>query len=274
MSKISYMKFIKIIVKLSSLLILGYFVLAYSTVICATASSSARELKNLQCRLQTLKMQYNRLNSEINTKLTKAEQKELNDSLQASTRELKYHLDKIQSFVKKNKLADDWVSLPPELKLDRAVALAQACVDYVIMLAMQMQQAEGAKDKDAIASVLDMLQKFEEALQKMKNSKIDEYLETKMREKEMLAATMQAMSAFYNKYEVHVDRPGMDYRNFLISDGNIATCENACNKDNRCKAWTFQWKQKRCWLKYGVPPKKSDDYCISGTKKVLEKKET
>ena len=56
----------------------------------------------------------------------------------------------------------------------------EAAVDYVIMLAMRMQQDEGACDKDAFATILDMLQKFEGILQSMRAGNIDEMLSARI----------------------------------------------------------------------------------------------
>ena len=69
--------------------------------------------------------------------------------------------------------------------------------------------------------------------------------------------------------EANTDRPGLDLRAFELTAPLPAQCEQACNEDNKCHAWTFAWPGKRagrahCSLKSGVPPKKSDNCCISG----------
>jgi hypothetical protein len=73
-------------------------------------------------------------------------------------------------------------------------------------------------------------------------------------------------------YEMDKNRPGMDYKSFSISSPAPILCEQACMKDEACKAWTYvkpgiQGRTARCWLKNGVPPAKSNTCCISGIKK-------
>lgn len=70
---------------------------------------------------------------------------------------------------------------PPEEAISRGIALLEAAVDYVIMLAMRMQQAGGAKDKEALAQILDMLKRFEVVLQEMRAGKIDEMLRARIK---------------------------------------------------------------------------------------------
>ena len=70
--------------------------------------------------------------------------------------------------------------------------------------------------------------------------------------------------------EPNFDRPGQDYKNFEL-DSNANTCEFACTKDAKCKAWTYvkpgvQGLKARCWLKTGVPPLRSNSCCTSGLK--------
>ncbi|MDD4162744.1 MAG: PAN domain-containing protein [Methanothrix sp.] len=71
--------------------------------------------------------------------------------------------------------------------------------------------------------------------------------------------------------ENNIDRPGMDYQNFDLSSANPSLCENACNADPNCKAFTYvrpgyQGANARCWLKSGVPDAVSNSCCISGAK--------
>ena len=68
-----------------------------------------------------------------------------------------------------------------------------------------------------------------------------------------------------------VDRPGGDYKNFNLPSDQPSLCEQACNGEAQCKAWTFvhpgiQGPSARCWLKSSVPPKKNDSCCVSGVK--------
>ncbi|MGA9521178.1 MAG: PAN domain-containing protein, partial [Myxococcaceae bacterium] len=75
-------------------------------------------------------------------------------------------------------------------------------------------------------------------------------------------------------FEYNVDRPGSDLLNFDFPNGtveqNAAACAAACQKDQRCRAWTFvrsgvQGPKSRCWLKSAVPPPVPNaNYAISG----------
>ena len=70
-----------------------------------------------------------------------------------------------------------------------------------------------------------------------------------------------------------IDRPGGDYKNFNLPADQPSLCEQACNAEAQCKAWTFvrpgvQGPSARCWLKNMVPPKVVDSCCVSGKKQV------
>jgi len=69
-----------------------------------------------------------------------------------------------------------------------------------------------------------------------------------------------------------MDRPGNNYRNFDLPHPNPDLCLEACQKESRCKAFTYvkpgvQGRSARCWLKDAVPPGKPSDCCISGVKR-------
>ncbi len=72
--------------------------------------------------------------------------------------------------------------------------------------------------------------------------------------------------------EVNTDRPGMDYKSFNLPYPDYRLCQNACNKDPKCKAWTYvkpytiQGPQARCSLKGSIPNKVRKSCCISGIK--------
>jgi len=71
------------------------------------------------------------------------------------------------------------------------------------------------------------------------------------------------------RIEHRTDRPGSDYHSF--DEKNLSACRNACKKDARCKAFTWQRAGAvrpiaRCWLKDSVPPKVSNNCCESGFK--------
>jgi len=71
--------------------------------------------------------------------------------------------------------------------------------------------------------------------------------------------------------ENNIDRPGMDYSNFDLSSPNPTLCEQACNSDPNCQAFTYvkpgvQGPNARCWLKNPVPAATPSDCCVSGVK--------
>ena len=71
--------------------------------------------------------------------------------------------------------------------------------------------------------------------------------------------------------EPDTDRPGNNYLNVDLAEPDVDLCLEACQKDPRCKAFTYvkpgvQGPKARCWLKDAVPPAKSSSCCISGVK--------
>ncbi len=67
------------------------------------------------------------------------------------------------------------------------------------------------------------------------------------------------------------DLPGGDYRSFELISPVPSFCQKVCEKDSRCRGWTFSWPGKRgkrakCFLKDKVAEKKSDTCCVSGLK--------
>jgi uncharacterized caspase-like protein len=71
--------------------------------------------------------------------------------------------------------------------------------------------------------------------------------------------------------EVNQNRPGMDYKNFVLATPDPRLCQSACQSDGLCRAWTYvapgnQGAGARCWLKKGVPPARESSCCISGVK--------
>jgi hypothetical protein len=76
----------------------------------------------------------------------------------------------------------------------------------------------------------------------------------------------------FEKIEMGTDRPGNDYRNFDLAKPEPDLCLEACQKDTRCKAFTYvepgvQGPNARCWLKDAVPPAKLSPCCVSGVKR-------
>jgi len=75
-------------------------------------------------------------------------------------------------------------------------------------------------------------------------------------------------------WETDTDRSGMDYKSFWIDKDTeafvaVKQCEDACNKDPQCKAFTYvkpgvQGVHGRCYLKKGIPSPVKNTNCISG----------
>src|SRR5436190_13542057 len=69
--------------------------------------------------------------------------------------------------------------------------------------------------------------------------------------------------------QANFDRPGGDYQNAPVTSGDPADCALACERDKRCRAWSFNYPTDStagamCWLKSGVPARLPDNCCVSG----------
>ena len=67
------------------------------------------------------------------------------------------------------------------------------------------------------------------------------------------------------------DRRGGDYSSFQIRNGDPAVCAGRCERDARCRAWSFSYPRTAntlatCWLKNQVPPRLEDKCCVSGVR--------
>ncbi|HET7850646.1 MAG TPA: PAN domain-containing protein [Pseudolabrys sp.] len=67
------------------------------------------------------------------------------------------------------------------------------------------------------------------------------------------------------------DRRGGDYASFPIRSGDPAVCAARCERDQKCKAWSFSYPRTAhaaatCWLKNQVPPRVEDKCCVSGVR--------
>ncbi len=67
------------------------------------------------------------------------------------------------------------------------------------------------------------------------------------------------------------DRRGGDYASAVVRNGDPATCALRCERDSRCRAWTFSYprtaaREAMCWLKNVVTPAKEDPCCVSGVR--------
>lgn len=67
------------------------------------------------------------------------------------------------------------------------------------------------------------------------------------------------------------DRPGNDLSVINLPQPNPTLCQNACDGNANCQAWTFvkpgiQGPQARCYLKNPIPAQVANSCCISGVK--------
>ena len=64
------------------------------------------------------------------------------------------------------------------------------------------------------------------------------------------------------------DIHGGDIKHFLTKKDNVLECRNACMKDKKCKAFTYQKKARNCWLKDDTHnPNSENRNLISGFKR-------
>lgn len=73
--------------------------------------------------------------------------------------------------------------------------------------------------------------------------------------------------------EPGTNRPGKDIGNFPVGNADLRdqpelACKTACEKEPKCRAWTYVWHGKgstgHCWLKNPVPAAEPNQCCISG----------
>ena len=71
--------------------------------------------------------------------------------------------------------------------------------------------------------------------------------------------------------QANFDRPGGDYRHSSIVSGDPVDCATQCERDRRCRAWSFSYPtysaaEAVCWLKGNVPKRVENNCCISGVR--------
>lgn len=70
--------------------------------------------------------------------------------------------------------------------------------------------------------------------------------------------------------QANFDRPGGDYARFSIGSGDPNECALRCERDRRCKSWSFAYPQDSeragCWLKSTVPARVESTCCVSGVR--------
>jgi hypothetical protein len=73
-----------------------------------------------------------------------------------------------------------------------------------------------------------------------------------------------------SRAQVGFDRHGGDYTNFPLRSGDPAACAARCDRDSRCRAWSFNYpaadRPAVCWLKSQVPPRVEDGASASGVR--------
>ena len=87
----------------------------------------------------------------------------------------------------------------------------------------------------------------------------------------LLGALLAASLAGPAQAQTGFDRRGGDYLNFQIRNGDPAVCAARCERDARCRAWSFSYPRTAtviatCWLKNKVPPRQEDKCCVSGVR--------
>ncbi|MSO66896.1 MAG: apple domain-containing protein [Pseudolabrys sp.] len=84
----------------------------------------------------------------------------------------------------------------------------------------------------------------------------------------LLAALAQASPS---QAQTGFDRRGGDYTSFQIRSGDPALCAARCEREARCRAWSFSYPRTEnalaiCWLKNRVSPRVEDKCCVSGVR--------
>lgn len=86
----------------------------------------------------------------------------------------------------------------------------------------------------------------------------------------MIAVVLSLLSA--SRAQVGFDRRGGDFASFPVRSGDPAVCASRCDRDSRCRAWSFSYptadRPAVCWLKSQVPPRVEDNAAASGVRGV------
>ena len=70
----------------------------------------------------------------------------------------------------------------------------------------------------------------------------------------LVSALLAVLAASPAQAQTGYDRRGGDYLNFQIRNGDPAVCASRCERDARCRAWSFSYPRTEnafaaCWLK-------------------------
>jgi hypothetical protein len=87
----------------------------------------------------------------------------------------------------------------------------------------------------------------------------------------MLAFLAAVMATRAAQAQANFARPGSDYQSSLVPSGDPADCALLCERDRRCRAWSFNYPTDAaggavCWLKNSVPARIQDNCCVSGVR--------
>jgi hypothetical protein len=87
----------------------------------------------------------------------------------------------------------------------------------------------------------------------------------------VLAVVVAASAPRPAQAQANFDRPGGDYLRAPVSNGDPADCALMCERDRRCRSWTFSYPHAPdegalCWLKSSVPARAPSNCCISGVR--------
>jgi hypothetical protein len=91
----------------------------------------------------------------------------------------------------------------------------------------------------------------------------------------LVALVLAAFAVAPARAQTGFDRPGGDYAHFTVQSGDPAVCSARCDRDGRCRAWTFSYpgtaplggsNVATCWLKNQVKPLVENRCCASGVK--------
>ena len=91
----------------------------------------------------------------------------------------------------------------------------------------------------------------------------------------LVAALVLSSMIFPAQAQQGFDRPGGDYTRFVVPSADPAVCQARCDRDPRCRAWTFSYPNTAasggataatCWLKHQVTQPKENRCCVSGVK--------
>lgn len=81
------------------------------------------------------------------------------------------------------------------------------------------------------------------------------------------------LNASNTRAQTGFDRPGGDYQRQGVPSADPAACALLCERDRRCRAWSFNFPREgdgresaACWLKSSVPPRVRAANSVSGVR--------